>query len=130
MCAITQTTVHVTHRRIRAEGVNSTISPIGKPHSDLSASPHQDGTEVEPGQIGEICVAGPGLARGYRNDAEATARALRSAAWVPGDLRPTYLSGDLGRLTPEATSSTRDARTPRSRYAGSVSNPGRWLRPC
>ena len=29
--------------------------------------------EVTPGQPGELCIGGPGLARGYRNDAETTA---------------------------------------------------------
>ncbi|MCA9518905.1 MAG: amino acid adenylation domain-containing protein, partial [Myxococcales bacterium] len=44
------------------------------------------------GEVGEICVVGPVVARGYLNDAEATARCFRESPWGR-----VYRTGDLGR---------------------------------
>lgn len=99
MYGITETTVHVTHRRITAkDAAADTGSPIGVPLSDLAVSLRdEDGAPTPVGKVGEIWVSGPGLARGYFNDDEATARAFRTASWGPQDQRRTYLSGDLAR---------------------------------
>ncbi|MFL6137844.1 MAG: non-ribosomal peptide synthetase [Frankiaceae bacterium] len=99
MYGITETTVHVTHRRIRATDVTADGgSPIGVPLPDLAVSLRdEDGAPVPVGAVGEIWVSGPGLARGYMGDDDATARAFRMASWGPGDRRRTYASGDLAR---------------------------------
>ncbi|MFF9393447.1 non-ribosomal peptide synthetase [Streptomyces griseoluteus] len=99
MYGITETTVHVTHRRITArDAAAGDGSPIGIPLADLSVSLRaEDGTPAPTGEVGEIWVSGPGLARGYFDDEETTARAFRTASWGPGDERRTYLSGDLAR---------------------------------
>jgi long-chain acyl-CoA synthetase len=51
-----------------------------------------DGTPRGPGEVGEICVRSPQVAKGYWNDPDAT-----SAAFVDG----WFHSGDLGHLSEE-----------------------------
>ncbi|MEI5097688.1 non-ribosomal peptide synthetase [Streptomyces sp. PmtG] len=99
MYGITETTVHVTYCPITArDAAAGTGSPIGVPLPDLDVSlRNEDGAPAPVGEVGEIWVSGPGLARGYFGDDEATARAFKVAQWGPGDLRRTYLSGDLAR---------------------------------
>jgi amino acid adenylation domain-containing protein len=58
-----------------------------------------EGREVAPGEQGEIHVGGPGVARGYWNRPELTAR-----SFVPDPQRPgltMYLTGDFGRMLPD-----------------------------
>lgn len=54
--------------------------------------------EVPVGVVGQLAIAGPGVAAGYVNDAEQTRR--KFADDVPGMGR-VYLTGDLGRLAPD-----------------------------
>ena len=49
-----------------------------------------------PGAIGEIAIAGVGVARGYLND---PARTTQRFITLPGIAGPIYLTGDLGRWT-------------------------------
>ncbi|MFB6842443.1 non-ribosomal peptide synthetase [Streptomyces sp. NPDC056361] len=99
MYGITETTVHVTYRRITAaDAAADAGSPIGVPLPDLEISLRDaDGAPTPAGEVGEIAISGPGLARGYFRDADTTARAFRTVSWGPGDDRPTYFSGDLAR---------------------------------
>ncbi|XVQ09581.1 class I adenylate-forming enzyme family protein [Spirillospora sp. CA-255316] len=46
----------------------------------------QEGAELPPGELGEICVRGPGLMSGYYNRPEATAAAFRNGWLRTGDL--------------------------------------------
>lgn len=99
MYGITETTVHVTYCPITAQDAAADAgSPIGLPLPDLDISLRdEDGAPTPVGEAGEIWISGPGLARGYFGDDDATARSFRMAAWGPGDHRRTYLSGDLAR---------------------------------
>jgi amino acid adenylation domain-containing protein len=58
-----------------------------------------DLAEVPAGQTGEICIAGEGLARGYRNNPELTSQ--RFVQGINGESRGKriYKTGDLGRYT-------------------------------
>ncbi|MFJ7151578.1 amino acid adenylation domain-containing protein [Streptomyces sp. NPDC100445] len=102
MYGITETTVHVTHRTITAEDIDGTVrSPIGRPLAGqhgyvLDAS----GRLVPPGSVGELYVAGGGVARGYRNRPELTAeRFLDDPFGAPG--ARMYRTGDLVRVLPD-----------------------------
>jgi acyl-CoA synthetase (AMP-forming)/AMP-acid ligase II len=45
-----------------------------------------DGTALPEGAIGEVCISGPGVFRGYYRDPEATAATLRDGWFATGDL--------------------------------------------
>ena len=99
MYGITETTVHVTYRRIRADEVYAAGgSVIGTPIPDLDLfllSP--DAGELVPiGVAGEICVGGPGLARGYVGRTNLTSERFVPSPFGDGSER-LYRSGDLAR---------------------------------
>jgi mycobactin peptide synthetase MbtE len=75
-----------------------TAIPVGRPTVNTSVYIVDDGGAVLPwGQVGEIAVAGDGLALGYAGDSEYTASRFREID--AGDApRRVYLSGDLGRI--------------------------------
>jgi len=97
MYGITETTVHVTHRRIRTADLASPgASPIGAPLADLRIRLLDDtGTPVPDGTPGEIHVAGAGLARGYLGRPELTADRF---PYIDGER--WYRSGDRALRTP------------------------------
>ena len=98
MYGITETTVHVTYRKLTTHDAAIGGSPIGIPLPDLSIYLLDEaGVPVPIGVEGEIYVYGPGLARGYLNRAELTdARFVRTPflKCPPGLF---YRSGDLAR---------------------------------
>ncbi len=72
--------------------------PLGKPFPNVKVMLFDGDREVvEPGEIGEICVAGGTLSQGYYGDEERTA-----AAFVPNPLASDgelmYRTGDLARI--------------------------------
>lgn len=103
MYGITETTVHVTYREIRAEDVSTPcrLSPIGRPISDLTVHlMNPDLTPVPTGEIGEICVSGPGVARGYLNRPELMVERFVRNPLDDGANSVLYRSGDLGQRLP------------------------------
>src|SRR6202000_1400015 len=52
------------------------------------------------GEIGEIAVAGSGLARGYLNDPQLTRRSFIELLDTEGRTTRLYKTGDLGRWSP------------------------------
>ncbi|MFE1219950.1 amino acid adenylation domain-containing protein [Streptomyces sp. NPDC058759] len=100
MYGITETTVHVTHRRLRAtdarDGRSSVIGsglPGFRLHLlDVGLQPVPDGV------VGELYIAGPQTAAGYR-----TRKALTAGRFVAdpfaGDGTRMYRTGDLARRT-------------------------------
>jgi iturin family lipopeptide synthetase A len=100
MYGITETTVHVTRKEIGEAEIAAGASPIGRPIPTLRAYVLDDGMRLLPvGVPGELCVSGPGLARGYLGRPELTA-----SRFVPHPFRPgerLYRSGDVARLRPD-----------------------------
>ena len=86
MYGITETTVHVTYRRIRGDDLaRPDRSPIGVPIPDLRISVRDaEGNLVPDGTAGEIWVSGAGIAAGYLNRP-----ALTAERFVDLDGRPT-----------------------------------------
>ncbi|MEU6367471.1 amino acid adenylation domain-containing protein [Streptomyces sp. NPDC046931] len=74
--------------------------PIGRPFAD--ATVHVVGRDrhpVAPGEEGELCVGGPGVARGYLGRPDLTADRFIPEPGRPG--RTAYLTGDRVRLLPD-----------------------------
>jgi amino acid adenylation domain-containing protein len=95
MYGITETTVHVTYRPLRAEDAHDNASPIGGPIPDLQIQLLDANLEPVPvGVAGELFVGGPGVARGYLNRSELTAERFLANPFGTGRL---YRSGDLAR---------------------------------
>ncbi|MEW1653842.1 amino acid adenylation domain-containing protein [Streptomyces sp. NPDC093707] len=100
MFGVTETTVHVTSRRLRpADRHGPVASPLG------GAIPGQhvevldgDGHPLPVGGRGELAVGGAGVARGYLGRPGPTADRFRPAPGRPGGRR--YHTGDLVRLLP------------------------------
>ncbi len=84
---------------------SSRLVSNGTPVLDTSIriSPPGSAHPLSDGQIGEVCVNGPGIFAGYYNDAEATATALKDGWLHTGDLGfmqdgELYLTGRLKDL--------------------------------
>jgi amino acid adenylation domain-containing protein/non-ribosomal peptide synthase protein (TIGR01720 family) len=56
---------------------------------------------LPPGSVGELCIAGAGLARGYLANPDLTAEAFVPKSWGEGGL--VYRSGDLARYLPDGS---------------------------
>ncbi len=94
MYGITETTVHVTLRNVsQADAHFELDSLIGAPIPDLSL--HLLDADLKPvasGELGELCIGGPGVALGYLNRPELTAE-----RFVMLEGERVYRSGDLAR---------------------------------
>ena len=96
MYGITETTVHVTYRRVRAADLNEASSLIGEPIADLTL--HVLDPEMNPvpaGVEGEIYVGGAGLAQGYLNRPELTAERFIPDPFSRVAGARLYRTGDL-----------------------------------
>ncbi|WP_432142197.1 amino acid adenylation domain-containing protein [Streptomyces sp. bgisy084] len=105
MYGITETTVHVTHHRVTCSLVEQERAPglIGSALPDLRVYVLDHcGQPVPPGWVGEMYVAGPGVARGYLGRPGLTAeRFLDDPFGAPGERM--YRTGDLARRLPDGT---------------------------
>ncbi|MBX0293013.1 amino acid adenylation domain-containing protein [Hymenobacter sp. HSC-4F20] len=98
MYGITETTVHVTYKQINQPEIESGISNIGQPIPTLGCYIlSQDQQPVPRGVVGELYVAGEGVAHGYLNQEQLTAQRFVELPVAPG--RCLYRSGDLARIT-------------------------------
>ncbi|MCB2407701.1 non-ribosomal peptide synthetase [Hymenobacter lucidus] len=98
MYGITETTVHVTYKEITLEEIDANRSNVGLPIPTLSCYIlDQDLQQVPVGVIGELCVGGAGVARGYLNKPELTEQRFINNPSGPGKL---YRSGDYARILP------------------------------
>ncbi|RQU99200.1 amino acid adenylation domain-containing protein, partial [Burkholderia cenocepacia] len=94
----TETTVACLRHRTGDADAEQTIVQIGKPFASRHAQVvDADGNAVPPGGVGELCIGGATLARGYLGQAALTAeRFVPDPDGAPG--ARCYRSGDLCRL--------------------------------
>ncbi len=98
MYGITETTVHVTWRRITAADAARPGSPLGVPIPDLSLYLLDAAMEpVPPGVPGELYVGGAGVARGYLGCPALTAQRFVADPFSADPAARLYRSGDLAR---------------------------------
>lgn len=98
----TECTVVATSGVIPASGPAELAPSIGKPIANTQVRILDDqGHPVASGQVGEIYIAGAGVARGYRNNPEATAERFveDSSNPIPGSRM--YRTGDRGCILPD-----------------------------
>ncbi len=96
----TETTIACTFWRCvpRADG----RVPVGRPISDTQVHIFDEKLQpVPPGEIGEICIGGAGVAHGYWNRAELTAERFVPDPYSGSPQAQIYRSGDLGRWLPD-----------------------------
>ncbi|MFC4534155.1 amino acid adenylation domain-containing protein [Sphaerisporangium dianthi] len=98
MYGITETTVHVTYRRVFERDLDHPeVSPIGVPIPDLGLHLLDAGRRPVPdGVAAELYVSGAGLARGYLDRPRLTAERFV----VTGDGTRLYRTGDLAVRLP------------------------------
>jgi amino acid adenylation domain-containing protein len=93
----TEATVYTTMHRCTGADVDQV--PIGRPLPGVDVRVVDEaGRDCPNGVLGELLIAGPGLARGYINDAELTARKFPVL-----DARRWYRTGDLATIDADST---------------------------
>ncbi|MBL3646967.1 non-ribosomal peptide synthetase [Bacillus sp. RHFS10] len=96
MYGITETTVHVTFKKLSAADIAKNNSNIGRPLSTLQAYVMDAHMNLQPiGVPGELYIGGEGVARGYFNRDELTADRFVPNPYLPGDR--LYRTGDLAK---------------------------------
>ncbi|WP_143264506.1 non-ribosomal peptide synthetase, partial [Amycolatopsis kentuckyensis] len=94
----TETTVVVLTDEVT--GIPADPLPLGTPTPGHRAHVVDAGLRpVPPGEVGELVIGGPGLAAGYLNSPELTARKFVEDPFTPGER--LYRTGDLARLRPD-----------------------------
>lgn len=95
----TEATASCTYYIVEETVEDDTVLPIGVPYENYQVLLlNEDHTETAPGQVGEICVAGPILALGYYGNPEKTAESFIQNPLNPNYRELIYKTGDLGRF--------------------------------
>jgi len=98
----TECTVVATCGAVPPNGHDGILPPIGRPifNSRIHLLDEQL-LPVPPGSVGEIYIGGAGLARGYRNRPDLTAKKFISDPFSAKPGSRLYKTGDLARLLPD-----------------------------
>ena len=92
----TETTICATTWTFSEDLESQGLVPIGKPVTNTHALIIDQYSNVQPiGLVGELCIAGVGLARGYLNREELTKEKFIPHPLIPGER--LYRTGDLAR---------------------------------
>lgn len=98
MYGITETTVHVTYKKLQLIELELGQSNIGKPLSDLGVYVCNDIMSLQPvGVAGEMYVRGKGVTRGYLNRLDLNAERFIDNPFDAKDFSKLYRTGDLVR---------------------------------
>ena len=80
--------------------IEASLVPVGYPRPDMVVRMVDEaGTDVVPGTLGEIVIAGRSLSLGYWGDPALTAERFAMSTVVAGGT--DYRTGDMGRLLPD-----------------------------
>ncbi|SRR5579875_240305 len=98
----TEATVLVTSGRVPATENASTPPPIGRPIANTQIYILDEQLrQVPPGEAGELCIGGVGLADGYLNRPELTAEKFIAHPFSDEPGARLYRTGDLARWLPD-----------------------------
>ncbi|QDX94131.1 amino acid adenylation domain-containing protein [Brevibacillus laterosporus] len=96
----TETSICATYWKAHAEENAGQSVPIGVPVQNAQVYIVDQRHQLQAiGEVGEMCVGGVGLARGYWNRPELTAEKFVDNPFVPGE--KMYKTGDLARWLPD-----------------------------
>lgn len=112
-----------THRVAAADCLRPDGIPLGDAVSGTQVYIMDGNRVLPPGQVGEICLAGEGLALGYLGDAAATAAGFTSVRLDETVVR-LYRTGDLGLREPDGTLHFRGRTDLQVKIAGHRIEPG------
>ncbi|WP_428231984.1 amino acid adenylation domain-containing protein [Flavobacterium sp.] len=106
MYGITETTVHVTFKKIGAREISLNVSDIGRPIPTMSCYILDENFDLVPmGVTGELYVSGAGVSRGYLNRPELSKERFMTNPFNPeerlyktGDVAKRLSSGDIEYL--------------------------------
>ncbi|KAF9110508.1 hypothetical protein BGX27_006274, partial [Mortierella sp. AM989] len=102
MYGTTETTVHASYRVIKAHDSLQVLSPIGVRIPDLTTYIlDTQGRPAPLGVIGELCIGGAGVSRGYLNRAELTSERFPLDSFSETKGARMYKTGDLARYLPD-----------------------------
>ncbi|MFE9358224.1 amino acid adenylation domain-containing protein [Streptomyces olivaceoviridis] len=96
----TEATTFATYHRVDSISEDSAVVPIGRPIQNTRLYVVDGGELCAPGAVGEICLAGDGLAAGYLGMPEPTAEKFVDAV-VDSAPERLYRTGDFGYLLPD-----------------------------
>lgn len=92
----TETTIYSIIKKV---GPEDEIITIGRPIRNTQVYLLDEQlNEVAPGAVGEICIGGTGVARGYINKPDLTAEKFIDDRFSPAEGQKMYKTGDLGKL--------------------------------
>ncbi|KAF9199106.1 hypothetical protein BGZ49_010819, partial [Haplosporangium sp. Z 27] len=98
----TEITVYATFRVMKAQDSIYAISPIGMKIPDLTTYVLDSHGQLVPlGAVGELCIGGAGVTRGYLNRPELTAEKFPLDPFSKREGARMYKSGDLVRYLPD-----------------------------
>lgn len=93
--------------------------PIGKPCKDaIVLLLNEDNSLAKDGEIGELCITGECLSKGYLNDQEKTAKSFIRNSFHAGGGEYIYKTGDLAMLRPDGNYEFVDRKDNQVKFLG------------
>ncbi len=98
----TENTTFTTFHPLQKADLQEAAIPLGKPVANTKAFVMDTNLNLLPaGALGELCVAGDGLALGYLTPSKGTETSFSTHHHVPWLKGPLYRTGDLVRVRPD-----------------------------